>query len=170
MDQRTEQDKMNHIHSGWEKFKETQNPETISKEFDQEIERKMMDANGLRPSLTESEKVQAEADFIANNLSRFYIHKASEQLAEEERNKKKKAPEIAKRRRVKLYMGVAILVSLGTAVLCKDQIGGAVKDVVRTIVEYDNQVLEDEYETMSEQVYNDTGMTPEEIMEKGRNY
>lgn len=170
MNQKTEQEKMNNIHFGWEKFKETQNSENISKELDQEIERKMMEANGLRPPLNESEKIQAETELIANDLGRFYIKKAGDQLAEEKRIKEEKALEISKKRKYKFYMGVAILASLGTAVLCKDKIGGVVKDVVEKVIDYDNQKLQDNYESTCESVEELTGMTPEEIMSKGRNY
>lgn len=170
MNHRTEQETMNNIYSGWEKYKETQNSEKISKALDQEMQRKMMEANGLKPPLNESEKVQAESELIANALGRFYIQKASEQLAEEERIREEKVPEIAKKRRYRFYIGIALLASLGTAVLCRDKIGGVVKDVVETVIDYDNQKLDDEYEDTARDVQELTGMTPEEIMNKGKSH
>lgn len=169
MDQRTEQERINNIHSGWEKFKEL-NPNTqISPELDRIIEERMWEANGIKSPLSQSEKVDAEVELLVNNFQRMQIKKTDEQLEAEQKINREKNIANDKKRKFRFYVGATTLIlGISAAILFKDEIGGAIKDVVNTIVEYDNQKLDDEYEIIREQVFNDTGMTPEEIMDKGK--
>jgi hypothetical protein len=154
-----DQKEANIIYDGWEKYKEN-HPENISAEFDQELEKKSMEANGIEPlptDLTTDEK----ANLIANMVQRKIIEQRGKEL-DEERQKRYEREEQQHRRNIKLFKGAVKIiagVAITGAVLMHTPMAGKIANV---IIEYDNQKFNEHVDTIKEEVYQNTGRTVSE--------
>lgn len=145
------------IDMGLEKFKE--NNEVVPK-LEEVIEKEVLNTYGLEEVPDYSLKMDRMV--YAQNLGKTYA-KIEEQTR--------------KPHEVKLYKK-AILIALGvgtiTTVLAKTPIDGKIVDfssnVIEDMIERDNERLDDEYKKTVESVEELTGMTPEEIMNKGKSH
>lgn len=173
MDRKDEID-LNQMWSSYQKYESNIDPKLA-----QGIREYM--GNSYREKLLQKKEIeQKELDQVKLNCLDNEIEKAKEK-AEEQR---KKIIETRHNRQIQLYKR-GIDLALGgltiAVILVTTPLGGKIVEATKTVSESilesvnqfkDNIEKEAEYNNMSieEQVYNSTGMTPEEIMSKGKSH